>query len=84
MSQSGEHFYQWLLEQETQGDDDRRFYSSYLLGHVSLSIADHEEEGLSFQQHLEQSINAALEVDRLSDTDIAGIQSLISEYESHI
>jgi hypothetical protein len=81
MSQPGEHLYQWLLDQETQGDDDRRFYASYLLGHVSLSMADHEEHQMPFRDHLDQSINAALEVDRLSETDITGIRSLIGEYD---
>jgi hypothetical protein len=44
-------------------------------------MADHEEHQMPFRDHLDQSIDAALEVDRLSEADITGIRSLIGEYD---
>ena len=71
--------YNWLLEQELQGDDDRRFYSSYLLGHVSLAIADTEEDPDQFYQRLSEGLESALPEDKLSEKDIQGIKALLAE-----
>jgi hypothetical protein len=75
----GETLYNWLLQQELQGDDDRRFYSSYLLGHVSLAMADTEESPEQFQDRLTQGLNEAIPEDKLSEKDIEGIHALLAE-----
>lgn len=71
--------YDWLLAQEVEGNDDRRFYASYLLGHVSLAIADTEETPEQFIPRLNESIETALAEDKLSEQDIAGIRALLAE-----
>ncbi|WP_372743025.1 YfcL family protein [Neptunomonas sp.] len=71
--------YNWLLEQELTGDDDRRFYSSYLLGHVSLAIADTEENPQQFYERLTQGLESTLPEDKLSEKDIEGIHALLAE-----
>ena len=71
--------YDWLLVQEVEGNDDRRFYASYLLGHVSLTIADTEEVPEQFIPRLNESIETALAEDKLSEQDIAGIRALLAE-----
>ncbi|MGY8869324.1 MAG: YfcL family protein [Pseudomonadales bacterium] len=76
---NGDTLYNWLLQQELQGDDDRRFYSSYLLGHVSLALADTEELPEQFHERLNQGINDAIPDDKLSEKDIEGIHSLLAE-----
>lgn len=80
MSQTNtETLYNWLLEQELKGDDDRRFYSSYLLGHVSLAIADTEENPDQFYIRLSQGLESTLPEDKLSEKDIEGINALLAE-----
>lgn len=74
---TGDQLYNWLLTQENSDNDDQRFYASYLLGHVSLTIADAEEQEGDFHALLSQSLNAALEEDTLSEQDIAGIQAML-------
>jgi len=76
---NGDQLYSWLLEQETEGDDDRRFYSSYLLGHVSLSIADTEEDPSHFEATLNHSVDEALAIDKLTEQDIQGIRDLLAQ-----
>lgn len=71
--------YDWLLAQEVEGNDDRRFYASYLLGHVSLAIADTEDAPEQFSQRLTESIDIALAEDKLSEQDISGIRALLAE-----
>lgn len=71
--------YNWLLQEELKGDDDRRFYSSYLLGHVSLAIADTEENPEQFYERLSQGLKATLPEDKLSEKDIEGINALLAE-----
>ena len=71
--------YNWLLEQELKGDDDRRFYSSYLLGHVSLAIADTEKNPDLFYERLSQGLESSLPEDKLSEKDIDGINALLDE-----
>lgn len=71
--------YNWLLEQELKGDDDRRFYSSYLLGHVSLAIADTEQNPDLFYERLSQGLESSLPEDKLSEKDIDGIHALLDE-----
>lgn len=78
-SQRGETLYNWLLDQETQGNDDRRFYASYLLGHVSLAIADSEDNPDMFEPILLEALESALALDKLSSADIEGIRALLSE-----
>ncbi len=80
MSQThADTLYNWLLEQELKGDDDRRFYSSYLLGHVSLAIADTEENPDQFHERLSQGLKSTLPEDKLSEKDIEGINALLLE-----
>lgn len=69
---------QALLKIETEAveSDDRRFYASYLLGHLSLVAAGEGEDTGTLQTALEASLEAAFAVDRLSDQDKAGIRSL--------
>lgn len=71
--------YQWLLNQEQQDDDNRRFYSSYLLGHVSLAEAEFEDNPAECFKLLNSNVDAALAEDRLSDEDRAGIRALLNE-----
>lgn len=71
--------YNWLLTQELEGDDDRRFYSSYLLGHVSLAIADTEENPELFHERLSQALETTLPADKLSEKDVEGITALLLE-----
>ena len=75
----GDTLYNWLLQQELQGDDDRRFYSSYLLGHVSLALADTQESPEQFQERLNQGLSEAIPEDKLSEKDIDGIHALLAE-----
>ncbi len=75
----GNSLYQWLLSTELTADDDRRFYASYLLGHVSLAIAETEDDPASFPNLLQQSLAGALATDKLSDNDRSGILALLEE-----
>jgi hypothetical protein len=75
----GNLLYQWLLATELTADDDRRFYASYLLGHVSLAIAETEDNPASFSSLLQQSLASALATDKLSDNDRNGILALLEE-----
>ncbi|MDN2661668.1 YfcL family protein [Neptunomonas sp. CHC150] len=76
---NGEQLYNWLLQQEAEGDDDRRFYSSYLLGHVSLAIAETEEAPSQFKNQLYHCVEEALGIDKLSEADIIGIRELLKQ-----
>ncbi|WP_293265843.1 YfcL family protein [Neptunomonas sp.] len=76
---NGDALYNWLLQQELQGDDDRRFYSSYLLGHVSLAIADTDNQPEQFFDRLNQGLKDTIPEDKLSEKDIEGIHALLAE-----
>jgi hypothetical protein len=71
--------YNTLLAIETDAvdaDADRRFYASYLLGHVSLVAAGDGSDADDLNRQLTQSLDEAFAVDRLSDQDKDGIRSL--------
>ncbi len=77
--QAADQAYNRLTQMETEAgfeDDDKRFFASYLLGHLSLVAA----EGGDSIEVLDQEVNASLEkafsVDHLSDQDKLGIRSL--------
>ncbi len=75
-----DHLHQYLLKQEETTDDaDRLFYSSYLLGHLSLATAADPASSEQLESGVKASIEDAFAVDRLSDADKAGIDSLWQE-----
>ncbi len=70
----------YLLEQEQQTEDnDRLFYSSYLLGHLSLASGSEPENCEQLNDIVHQSLTSAFAVDHLTDADKAGIQALWDE-----
>ncbi|WP_432695616.1 YfcL family protein [Marinobacterium sp. YM272] len=77
--QAADKAYQTLTDIEISadaGDDDKRFFASYLLGHVSLIAADGGESAESLTRRVNESLDDAFAVDRLSDQDKLGIRSL--------
>jgi len=78
-NQAAEAAYNTLLEIETdavESDADRRFYASYLLGHLSLIAADERLQAQEVFARVEDSLQQAFAVDRLNDQDKDGIRSL--------
>ena len=72
--------HEYLLAQEqTTDDNDRLFYCSYLLGHLSLAAAAEPESAQQLQNHVSDSLDSAFAVDRLTDTDKTGIKALWQE-----
>ncbi len=70
----------YLLNQEQHTDDnDRLFYCSYLLGHLSLAASTEPENCDALNDSVKQSLESAFAVDRLSDTDKGGIAALWNE-----
>ncbi len=68
--------YAALVAQETTADHDQLFFCSYLLGHVSLISTEQGDSALQFEQNLQHSLDAAFQVDRLSEQDKAAIIDL--------
>lgn len=70
-----------LLEREQAALDspDELFYYSYLISHLNLAAAEAPESGEAFLHNLQQSLDNAFAVDRLSDQDKSGIRSLWNE-----
>ena len=56
-------------------DADQRFFASYLLGHLGL-IEPSDASHSSLDRAMQASLDNAFRVDRLSDTDKQGIQTL--------
>lgn len=78
-TQAAEAAYNSLLNIETdavESDADRRFYASYLLGHLSLVAAEEGTAAEELLSKVEDSLQQAFAVDRLSDHDKEGISSL--------
>lgn len=70
---------QALLNHECEAgrdDTDQRFFASYLLGHLSLTTAQGGDDLNALTMQMEDSLNAAFQVDRLSDQDKQAIQAL--------
>lgn len=72
----------WLLAEEDSENDDRRFYCSYLIGHVSLSLANSDDRQ-SFIALMQQALEDAFASDKLSEVDRTGILALWAECQSH-
>lgn len=68
-----------LAQEQTTDDNDRLFYCSYLLGHLSLAAAAEPESAQQLQSHVSDSLDSAFAVDRLTDTDKTGIKALWQE-----
>ncbi|MBV1787556.1 YfcL family protein [Marinobacterium sp. D7] len=85
-TQAADQAHQSLLDLEAQAldDADRRFYASYLLGHLSLISTETGEDGEALSKRLEQALDEAFAVDRLSDQDKLGIRSLWHEISADI
>ncbi|GGO87580.1 hypothetical protein GCM10011348_41100 [Marinobacterium nitratireducens] len=80
VSAYSDHLHQYLLRQEeTTEDADRLFYSSYLLGHLSLAAAADPETPEQLHRGVDASLDDAFAVDHLSDADKDGIRSLWQE-----
>jgi len=80
ISDYSDRLHQYLLQQEQSTDDaDRLFYSSYLLGHLSLAAATEPASADQLQACVNNSLEDAFAVDRLSDDDKAGISALWQE-----
>lgn len=78
-AQAADRAHKTLLAIETdavESDADRRFYASYLLGHLSLVAADDGTAAQELIGKVEASLQQAFAVDRLSDQDKVGIRSL--------
>jgi hypothetical protein len=70
----------YLLGQEQNTDDnDRLFYCSYLLGHLSLAASTEPDDCDALNDCVNLSLESAFAVDRLSDADKAGIAALWRE-----
>ncbi|UTW13569.1 YfcL family protein [Marinobacterium rhizophilum] len=70
----------YLLSQEQNTDDnDRLFYCSYLLGHLSLAASTEPDNCAALKDCVNLSLESAFAVDRLSDADKAGIAALWHE-----
>lgn len=74
--QQAESIYNRLLEMESDAEPNQLFLCSYLLGHISLVSAEQGENALQFNQQVEQSLDAAFKIDKLSDEDVSDIRSL--------
>jgi len=85
-AQAAEQAYRSLLELESHAlnDADRRFYASYLLGHLSLIRSDSKNDDQALAPRLNAALDEAFGVDRLSDRDKKGIRSLWREISAGI
>lgn len=66
-------------EQAALDNPDELFYCSYLISHLNLAAAESPECSETFLHRVEQSLDSAFAVDRLSDQDKSGIRSLWNE-----
>ncbi|GGB89569.1 hypothetical protein GCM10011352_14480 [Marinobacterium zhoushanense] len=85
-TQAADKAYQSLLNLEAQAidDADRRFYASYLLGHLGLIGSESGDDTQHLSQRLELALDKAFGVDKLSDQDKLGIRSLWHEISADI
>lgn len=76
--QAAQRAYESLLSIESDAidDADRRFYASYLLGHLSLVSGEPGASPQALGQRVDTALAEAFSVDRLSDQDKEGIRSL--------
>ena len=66
-------------EQSALDSPDELFYCSYLISHLNLAAAESPESCETFLHSVQQSLDHAFAVDRLSDQDKSGIRSLWNE-----
>lgn len=64
------------VESDAVNDADRRFYASYLLGHLSLISSVEHTSAQALGQKVNSALTEAFRVDRLSAQDKEGIRSL--------
>jgi hypothetical protein len=72
------HTYLLTQEQSTE-DNDRLFYCSYLLGHLSLAASTEPDNCDTLNETVKESLDSAFSVDRLTDADKSGIKALWQE-----
>ncbi len=85
--QAADQAYAQLTQMETEAgfdDNDKRFFASYLLGHLRLVAAEGGEDHEALDRGVNVSLDKAFSVDRLSDQDKLGIRSLWQAISSDI
>lgn len=75
------HNYLLTQEQSTE-DNDRLFYCSYLLGHLSLAAGSEPDSCDLLDETVKHSLDSAFAIDRLTDADKTGIAALWAETAS--
>ncbi|MBV7315019.1 YfcL family protein [Shewanella sp. NIFS-20-20] len=77
---------QWIEHIVAQGDDDALFASGYLQGHVTVALAQLEQEGVSgfdeLQLKMQQSLQLASR--ELEDADFKLVQHAWHELSSQL
>jgi len=68
--QQAESIYNRLIETERQAEPNLLFLCSYLLGHISLVSAEQGETATEFNLRVEQSLEDAFKIDKLSAEDL--------------
>ncbi|MBR9867300.1 MAG: YfcL family protein [Oceanospirillales bacterium] len=74
--QQAESIYNRLIETERQAEPNLLFLCSYLLGHISLVSAEQGETAAEFNLRVEQSLDDAFKIDKLSTEDLHDIRAL--------
>ena len=74
--QQADHIYNSLLEMESNATPEQLFLCSYLLGHVSLISSEQGETASDFTDRVQQSLEQAFRVDKLTTEDIRDINNL--------
>ncbi|MFP8968508.1 YfcL family protein [Pokkaliibacter sp. CJK22405] len=72
----GEAAEEQLRSMEHNAPDDALYAYSYLLGHVSLILADEGDSKEEFKARMDEALDASLAVDRLSEDDKTQILGL--------
>ncbi len=73
---AAEHCLRAREQAALEAPDDALFYCAYLLGHLNLVAAEQPESDAAALHRLQQNLERALRLDRLSDQDRSGIRSL--------
>jgi hypothetical protein len=71
-----ESIYNRLIEMEQRAEPNLLFLCSYLLGHISLVSAEQGDTADQFNQRVENSLEDAFKIDKLSTEDLHDIRSL--------
>ncbi|MBN0986626.1 MULTISPECIES: YfcL family protein [Amphritea] len=74
--QQAESIYNRLIEMEQRAEPNLLFLCSYLLGHISLVSAEQGDTADQFNQRVENSLEDAFKIDKLSTEDLHDIRSL--------